>query len=124
MKNRKNQWAKRTPNERVEKWMERNSVVDCWLKKYWMFQFDNWKTKKKRIKKPDKNSKSYKSYKERTKVYKDKNKIIIYDMKKGYSKASILFLGYLFITCFKLRLFIALLCKPDMFLCVKCRIWS
>ena len=45
-------------------------------------------------------------------------------MKKGYSKSSILFLGYLFITCFKLRLFIALLCKPDMFLCVKCRIWS
>lgn len=39
---------KRLPNERVDKWMKSHSVTDSWLKKYWMFQFDNWKTKKKR----------------------------------------------------------------------------
>lgn len=32
---------KRTSNERVDKWMEKHSVTDGWLKKYWMFQFDN-----------------------------------------------------------------------------------
>ena len=37
---------KRTPNDRVDKWMERHSVTDGWLKKYWMFQFDNKKGKK------------------------------------------------------------------------------
>lgn len=28
----------RSPNARVDKWMKKNSVVDGWLKKYWMFQ--------------------------------------------------------------------------------------
>lgn len=32
---------KRTPNERVDKWMKRYSVADGWLKKYWMFQVKN-----------------------------------------------------------------------------------
>lgn len=39
---------KRTPNESVDKWMKSHSVTEGWLKEYWMFQFDNWKTKKKR----------------------------------------------------------------------------
>jgi len=38
----------RMQNERVEKWMERHSVTDGWLKTYWMFRFACWKTKKKR----------------------------------------------------------------------------
>ena len=28
----------RSPNARVDKWMKKNSVVDGWLKKFWMFQ--------------------------------------------------------------------------------------
>lgn len=39
---------KQTPNERVDKWMERHSVTDGWLKKYWMFQFDNGETEQKK----------------------------------------------------------------------------
>ncbi len=39
---------KRTSNERVDKWMEQHSVSEGWLKKYWMFQFDNGKAAKKK----------------------------------------------------------------------------
>ncbi len=40
---------KRTQNERVDKWMEEYSVTEGWLKKYWMFQFDNGVTAKKKL---------------------------------------------------------------------------
>ena len=35
---------KRIQNERLDKWMERNSVTDGWLKKYWKFQLENGET--------------------------------------------------------------------------------
>lgn len=39
---------KRTPNKRVDQWMEQHSVTEGWLKQYWMFQFDNGKAAKKK----------------------------------------------------------------------------
>ncbi|MEE1101305.1 MAG: hypothetical protein U0K86_07470 [Agathobacter sp.] len=33
--------TKPTSNARVGKWMEQHSVTEGWLKKYWMFQFEN-----------------------------------------------------------------------------------
>lgn len=35
----------RTENPQLEKWMKSNSVKDSWLKKYWMFHFQNYEKK-------------------------------------------------------------------------------
>lgn len=39
-------YMQRTKNTQLEAWMKSNSVTDGWLKKYWVFQFQNYEVKK------------------------------------------------------------------------------
>ena len=46
---------KRTDNSDLDKWMKKNSVVDGWLKIYWLFWFDAKKGKDKKLSEEEKN---------------------------------------------------------------------